>query len=160
MNPHLILGIDPGLSGGLAFLASNGRLITTHNMPNVAGKIDAQNLAEAIRANRPDMAFVEAVSSRPRQAGQFQFGINTGVIHGVLGALNVPMQLVAPASWKASFGIKRRETETYADKKNEARALAAKLFPAHAKAFSRVKDDGVAEAALIALHGLNLLINR
>ena len=67
---------------------------------------------------------------------------------------------MAPASWKAVYGIKRGEDETKRDKKNEARAIAANLYPAHADKFARVKDDGVAEATLIALYGLYLLSQR
>jgi hypothetical protein len=41
--------------------------------------------------------------------------------------------------------------------KSDARRLATMKFPQHAKEFLRVKDDGVAEAALIALYGSTLV---
>lgn len=41
--------------------------------------------------------------------------------------------------------------------KNQARARAMALFPAAAKLFARVKDDGRADASLIAFHGLLIL---
>lgn len=154
---HYIIGIDPGLTGGLAIIsAATGELLHAVPMPTKHGKVDAQGIAHEIRQTSQAVAFVEAVSSRPRQAGQFQFGVNTGICHGVLGALSIPMHLVAPQSWKAAFGIKRGDEKTKAQTKTEARELAAKLFPSHAKSFKRVKDDGVAESSLIALYGLNL----
>jgi crossover junction endodeoxyribonuclease RuvC len=155
-----ILGIDPGLSGGWAVINENATLIECGNFPTheVKGKtqLDGTRLAATLGNYPITKGYVEAVSSRPRQQGQFQFGVNTGIVHGILHAHNTPFKLVASASWKAQFGIKRIEHETKSDKKNEARAIAAGLYPAHADKFSRVKDDGVAEAVLIALYGLYL----
>lgn len=167
MTAQRILGIDPGLSGGWALVDETGKLIRcgvfpTHSVKKNGKKstqLDGATLASLIGSTMATKAYVEAVSSRPRQAGQFQFGVNVGLLHGILHAHRISFTLVAPASWKASFGIKRGEDETKRDKKNEARELATKLFPDHAKQFARVMDDGVAEASLIALYGLYLTIN-
>jgi crossover junction endodeoxyribonuclease RuvC len=51
--------------------------------------------------------------------------------------------------WKKALKIKG----TGAEGKNASRVAASQLFPEHAELFSRVKDDGVAEAALIAWYG-------
>jgi len=159
----LVLGVDPGLSGGWALVDAKGALVDAQPMPIVTIKrrskastqIDGPTLADQLkRAGFGATGFVEAVSSRPRQAGQFQFGINCGLVHGILHAHRVPFQLVAPATWKSVHGIKRAEDETKADTKTEARRIAASIYPKHAQRFSRVKDDGVAEAVLIALYGL------
>lgn len=157
-----ILGIDPGLSGGFAVLTETGVFVTGGNFPThitrkngkPSTQLDGRALADVLKTTNATHAFVEVVSSRPRQAGQFQFGLNCGLIHGILHAHKIPFALVAPATWKSSFSIKREHEESKSKVKSETRALAAKLFPAHAHLFSRVKDDGVAEAALIALHGL------
>ena len=160
MTTH-ILGVDPGLTGAFALLNKTTCALITFPMPTrtVKGKttVDGPELAAWFDVHRKliDVAYVEQVSSRPRQAGQFQFGINTGLIHGMLYASIVPWVSVPPTQWKFHFALKRLETESYRDKKNDSRALAAKLFPHHAHAFARVKDDGVAEASLIALYGLN-----
>lgn len=156
-----ILGIDPGLSGGYALIDETAKLIACGNFPthtvNKKERLSGAALAAILGVvSSNTIAYVEAVSSRPRQAGQFQFGINTGMIHGILYAHNIPFTLISPASWKATFGIKRTEEETKRDKKNEARQLAQSLYPAHADKFKRAKDDGVAEALLIALHGLHV----
>lgn len=157
-----ILGVDPGVSGGWALLTSDARLVRCGVFPTSAirksrktsTQLDGPTLAALFASLNADHAFVEAVSSRPRQAGQFQFGVNTGTVHGILHALRVPFTLVAPASWKATVGIKRGEDEAKAETKTRARLMAASLYPDHADKFSRVKDDGVAEATLIALHGI------
>ena len=160
MTTH-ILGVDPGLTGAFALLNKTSKELTTYQFSTYKTKgknnLNAPEMAAWLDCHRNLIghAFVEQVSSRPRQAGQFQFGINTGVIHGMLYANIVPWTLVPPQQWKFHFGLKRLETETYKDKKTDSRLLAAKLFPNNAAAFARVKDDGVAEASLIALYGVN-----
>lgn len=168
MTPARILGIDPGLSGGWSLINDDGKLVKAGAFPThtvrksgkASTQLDGRALADTLRQLDATHAFVEVVSSRPRQAGQFQFGINCGLVHGILHAHGIPFELVAPASWKAAFGIKRAEDETKRDKKNEARQMAANLYPDHAGIFSRVKDDGPAEATLIALYGLYQLSQR
>jgi hypothetical protein len=156
-----ILGVDPGLTGGFALLHKTTQALITYPMPTRTTKgktnVDGPELAAWLDCHRNlvDVAYVEQVSSRPRQAGQFQFGINTGLIHGMLYANIIPWLLVPPTQWKFHFGIRRGENETYRDKKNDARAIATRMFPEYANKFVRVKDDGVSEAALIALYGVH-----
>ena len=76
----------------------------------------------------------------------FAFGKATGGVLGVLAGLEVPTLEVRPAVWKVLMGVP-------ADK-NTSRAMAQKLFPRYAEKFKRVKDDGRAEAALMAQYGV------
>ena len=160
-----VLGVDPGISGGWAVVNGGGKLIVAGVFPTKIVKkngknsyaIDGLAMASLIQATEATHAFVENVHSRPRQAGQFTFGLNTGLIHGLLYANGLEINLVSPASWKAVWGIKRGEDETKAQKKTEARHLVQNLYPEQASVFERVKDDGVAEAVLIALYGLSLV---
>jgi hypothetical protein len=57
----------------------------------------------------------------------------------------VPTFEVDPSAWKKTM---RLSTD-----KNASRALASQYFPDCADQWARVKDDGRAEAALIALYG-------
>lgn len=156
MTIHTICGVDPGATGGIAFLDANtAAVVAVHAMPTKEGKVDPALLAAMFNGRGCVRAYVENVSSRPRQAGQFAFGISTGVVHGVLGALGVPFSLVTPTVWKGAFGLKRELEENKRDTKRKSLILAQQLFPAAADKFARAKDDGVAEAALIALYGLN-----
>lgn len=160
-----IIGIDPGASGGWSLINHQGKLEYAGTFPTKAIKrngkttmhVDGEMLFQALFMVEPTHAFIEIVGSRPRQAGQFQFGVNTGVVYGVLGAMGVQIERVAPQSWKSCFGIKREQDETKRDKKNEARIMVQRLFPQQKELFARVKDDGIAEATLIALYGLSLM---
>jgi crossover junction endodeoxyribonuclease RuvC len=59
------------------------------------------------------------------------------------------LHYVTPAKWKKHFGLNRD--------KGVSRSKATERFPEYANLFSRVKDDGRAEAALIALYGAEQL---
>ena len=160
-NPTHILGVDPGLAGALCLLSIQTKAIEgVFDMPTSDGQVDPTKLAAIVdqlkfRANRHIHAAVELVSSMPRQAGAFNFGRSAGVVHGVLGALNIPMTTVSPNVWKPAMGLRRGLNESQAQNKIRARELAVRLWPEQAGLFARVKDDGRAEAALIARHFIN-----
>lgn len=152
----MILGIDPGKKGALAFLMSGGGLEIA-DMPDsptaLAEKIRSQVLfseAPISFAIIEDVGSMTYVDAQGRTRGQgakasFSFGFDTGAIHGVLAAMRVRVFAVKPAVWKACYGLS-------ADK-NLSRELAIAKFPFHSQLFQRKKDDGRAEAALLALFG-------
>jgi crossover junction endodeoxyribonuclease RuvC len=152
MDDEIIFGCDPGLSGAGAFVNAAGDLLDVFDLPvaglGKAARVDAANLAELIRAIAPTRAIVEHVGARPGQgvSSMFRFGQATGVIAGVLGAMLVPVEWVAPARWKKAM---RLDAE-----KETSRLRALETWPAHAKDFARKKDHGKAEAALLALYAL------
>lgn len=151
----VILGIDPGLSGAIAVLDLSNKLLAVHDMPTTivrSGKSDKRQLSEAmlssiIRQTNAEHAYLEFVSARPGQGvtSMFNFGVGYGAIRGVLAGLQVPMSTVTPMKWQRDL--------TIAKGKDANRARAAQLFPEFAYLFARVKDDGRADAALIAWWG-------
>lgn len=152
MNNRCIMGIDPGLSGAIAFLFTNDpHRVSVEDMPVVDGNISAAILAKSIKTYAPSYAVIEFVSAMPKQGvtSTFNFGKAFGQAIGVLGALNVPLHYVTPRKWKLRYALS-------ADKE-EARAKALQLFPSCADSFKRKKDHGRAEAALIAKYGVEIL---
>jgi crossover junction endodeoxyribonuclease RuvC len=147
-----ILGIDPGISGAIAFYFPGiPSRVAAEDIPVAAGEINAAGLAARIRRMRPDVAVIERVGAMPGQgvASMFKFGAAYGTVCGVLAALEIPTRRVAPVVWKKHFRLP-------ADKE-ASRALALRLFPATAEHFARKKDHGRAEAALIARYGSEVL---
>lgn len=151
----MILGIDPGLSGALAFLDSvNGSLVVM-DMPVVElqrnGKtkreVSPALLADMIAGKGIKQAYVERVSAMPGQgvSSMFSFGRSLGIVEGVLAAYEIPMTLVTPQAWQKSIGMRSG--------KDGSRERAMQLFPAYADLFARKKDDGRSDAALIAKYG-------
>lgn len=156
MRPDFILGCDPGLAGAIALLRCEGlKIEALYDMPIIDGRVDAARLALIVgmcQLQGTIVAAVELVSSMPRQAGAFNFGVSAGCVHGVLGALGVPMVLIPPGVWKPACGLRRALNETQAQNKSRARELATKLWPEHAADFAKIKNDGRAEACLLARH--------
>jgi len=150
-----ILGIDIGNQGAVAILDPAGILLAVHDMPVLEDgpkgrrAVNAALLASIIYGSHASFAFVEHVAARPGEGptGAFAFGRSRGVIEGVLAACGVPASFVTPASWKRAVGL------TLASK-DASRSEAIRRWPAHANLFARVKDDGRAEAALIAVAGM------
>lgn len=144
MNTPIVLGIDPGKKGALAALdAATGALVWLDDMPNpLSGALLADLLVNEIVV----AAAVEQQASRPGQGhvGPFQHGLGYGIILGTLGALRIGHEIVAAAAWKKAQGL--------SSDKNRSRALAVQRWPEQAALFARVRDDGRAEAALIAHH--------
>jgi hypothetical protein len=143
-----IIGIDPGISGAIAFyFPIVPDRIAAEDVPVAAGEIDAATLSKRILQMAPTTAIVEKVWPRPGEAapGIFKFGRSYGTVIGILAAHNIPVHFVSPQAWKKHFRI--------SSDKEESRALALQLFPATSQHFSRKKDHGRAEAALLALWG-------
>lgn len=148
-----ICGIDPGnSSGALAwYCPAEPSLVTTEDLPFVLGGLDAGLLACRIEARRPDFAMIEGVSAMPKQgvSSTFKFGRGFGIVIGVIAALKIPHQFVAPGTWKKHF---RLDSD-----KERSRSLAIRTWPARALDFERVKDGNRAEAALIARYAADVM---
>ena len=154
----VILGIDIGACGAIAMLGLAGELLDVVDMPVLndgpSGRraVNPPLLAEIVFKSHASKAYVELVGARPGEGavGAFAFGRSRGVVEGVLGACAVPAAHIAPASWKRAVGLPAGRQGA----KDAARSEAIKRWPAKAALFARVKDDGRAEAALIAVAGL------
>jgi crossover junction endodeoxyribonuclease RuvC len=154
----VILGIDIGACGAIAMLTPEGELLEIFDMPVLndgpSGRraVNPPLLAEIVFKSHASKAYVELVGARPGEGavGAFAFGRSRGVVEGVLGACAVPAAHIAPASWKRAVGL----PAGCQGAKDAARSEAIRRWPAKAALFARVKDDGRAEAALIAVAGL------
>jgi crossover junction endodeoxyribonuclease RuvC len=156
MQMRWTVGIDPGLSGAVAFLDGE-ELVEVVDMPVVTPKgrkprVDVGGLASVLAAWAPVEALVERVGPAPGAgvSSMFRFGYGAGAIEGVLAGLGIEVVLVAPTVWKPAMRL--------GSDKGRARAEAQRLFPALASLFDRVRDDGRAEAALLGLYGVRLAL--
>jgi Holliday junction resolvasome RuvABC endonuclease subunit len=144
----IIIGIDPGLSGAVAYL--NHCYAHVEDMPVAGGQVDAANLSQMIGLWKSDnemVAYVEQVGARPGQgvSSMFKFGMSYGAALAVLAACGVPVHLVTPGKWKKALGL--------SSDKEQSRRRAIELFPKLADDLKRKKDDGRAEALLLAHYG-------
>ena len=150
----LIYGIDPGFSGAITLYWPKTGDIEVYDMPvmkNAKGKtvLNHHGILEILEpeGDGDRVAFIEHVAAMKGQgvSSMFRFGEQFGALQMALAATKTPMHMVTPATWKRHFSLVKD--------KGVARSLAMNRFPAEASRFARVKDDGRAEATLIALYG-------
>lgn len=152
-----IIGIDPGAAGAVAIIEDTGKLVHVFEMPAVevivGGKAKRRVSPEMLAAELELYAYqgaravIEQVGAMPSQGvtSMFAFGESFGLAKGVLAGMKIPTITVTPSKWKKAMQLNAG--------KDGSRAKAAQLWPASAGEFKRVKDDGKAEAALIAEWG-------
>lgn len=150
-----ILGIDPGLSGAISLYDGNELLIwdmpTLEMMVNgkKRNRLDIVRLKNILLEHKADHAFIERVNAQPSNgaASAFAYGYGVGAIDAVVQCCGIPFTHITPMKWKKDMQCPKE--------KDGARMRASQLLPQFAHNWSRKKDDGRAEASLIALWGYN-----
>lgn len=149
MSEQIVIGIDPGVSGAIAF--DYGGDLVVRDMPTVEIRGKRHVCPHGLRAilREHDLRAVASVVIEHVQGVQgagatsaFSFGRSFGVVEGVVAGLELASTLVRPQAWTKALGVSRD--------KGDHRRMATNLWPAHCALFSRVKDDGRADAALLA----------
>lgn len=160
------IGIDPGLSGALALYDPASGSLDVRDMPvfvvpkaGGSGKrteLDVFGIAAIIDewSVLRLRAYVEQVGATPQMGvtSAFSFGGSYWAARMACAAHFIPTETVAPQRWKRALNVKGG-----ADKTDAVRARASALLPQHSAFWTRAKDDGRAEAALIALYGAQSL---
>ena len=159
----IYIGIDPGLNGAVGvvwdselaycdpqvfdtptMVVSGIKNKRVHNTAAMAAILKPwSTIAEKV------LVVLENVHSMPKQgvASSFSFGQGLGMWQGIIAAFGMPLEMPSPQRWKK---------EILADQgkdKDASRFKAIQLYPALASQLSRKKDDGRAEAILMAEYG-------
>lgn len=154
----VVIGIDPGFSGGIVAVTMVGHPVAGTAMP--ATRIKGGNeldmgrirafFAAVAEGRTVNLVAVEKVHSMPRdsKAGAFRFGFYFGKICAVVEMLDLPLELVTPQAWQkvVLHGTQQKS-------KQDAIAFARRRFPGlslRATAKCKVDHDGIADAACIA----------
>lgn len=151
----MFVGIDPGCSGAVVLLTSEGRYADHLNMPTIKvgtkSRVNGAALAAWLRQHDIAHAWLEQVGAMPGQgtASMFTFGHAAGVAEGILQGLAIPYTLVTPQAWKKTAGL-------IGSDKDAARSRAIQLFPDLRALDAKAKGQAIADALLIARHGIGL----
>lgn len=165
----IVVGIDPGLTGALAFIGCAGGValedMPTLDLPGdglVKRRVDGRALADVVRRHCPaDQAvavFCEAVGTMGgrNNAVQTQGSLlrSLGAIEAVFDMLRWPCMPVLPQTWQAFYKLRGKKTETRArGEMPAAMKVARELYPQAAGNMARVGDHNRAEALLVAHWG-------
>lgn len=139
----IFAAIDPGAVHAAIAVFHDHNPVFVDDLRTAGGMLDAVAFAHALGDMRVERVVVENVHAMPLQgvSSTFKFGMGVGIIHGVAGALRLPLTLVTPGQWKAFHGLR--------SDKEAARALAIRKWPDHNRHLDRKKDADRAEALLI-----------
>ena len=149
-----IIGIDPGLSGGIAVLENN-KVLNIFDMPVMSeGKKNKRQLNSAqlatlikknIEPNEEVVVVVEQVNAMPGQGvtSMFNFGQTFGAIKGICATLELPIFFVRPAKWKKHFTLINSS-------KDSSRTKAIEMYPTLSNQLTKKKDVNKSDAILIA----------
>ncbi len=156
----LIVGIDPGVTGAIAMIDGQGKLLEVIDVEAIEQakkgrrRLDLHHFAWAIRQISadwimPHLIVIEVQHSMHNQGmvSTFTNGYGYGGMLGILTALDQPYCVVRPNDWKVFFRLSSAS-------KAQSREMVMARFPGQADQFKRVKDHNRAEAVLIALWGL------
>jgi hypothetical protein len=156
----IVVGIDPGITGAIAFLHSNGER-TVDDMPtrprkttgNGKNEVDPTALQTLIRARVPaDAAVVvvmENLNTFSKSGGAKSIAsmqASKDVICAVLELNRIRVDYVTPHAWQSMFGIKTTDSE---DTKDQSLRIARQLYPE----LRLTKNSGRADALLIGRYG-------
>ena len=150
---EVIVGIDPGLKGGLSILllTDNGSLVPDSTR-SISYGLDEYlrelNEIAITSCNNGVLVAIEQVHSMPKQgvASTFKFGEQFGILKGLCMGIGVKFITITPQEWKRGLGLLHQD-------KDASIALAKKLFPGanlRPSARCRKDSDGMAESLLIA----------
>jgi crossover junction endodeoxyribonuclease RuvC len=143
----MILGIDPGKTGALAWLDNDGKLVLLLDMPLVNNHLSLSELGKCLNQYTNSIPYIEIQRGSSQQGcvSAFTTGYDYGAILTWLLAHHYPpVRRLAPVDWK-------RFHRLAGSSKEASREKAQHLFPEaelHLK-----KHHGRAEALLIASVG-------
>jgi hypothetical protein len=151
----LILGVDPGIHGGLSMVAlfedgAAPMLVDAIDIP-VGGvgakeRVDVAAVRGFIVRHQPQHAIVERAQAMPKQGASsgFKYGRAVGSLEAVIACCRIRVTIIEPAAWKKFHQLHQVDKEA-------SRQRALQLFPAAHALLTRKRDHGRAEAALMAL---------
>lgn len=140
-NSVVLVGIDPGKSGGIA-VNRDGVIVAVMKMPQTPHDLN-EELSMVVHVYQNPVFFVEKVHSMPGQgvASSFSFGRQLGLIEGVIASTAAPMHFVTPQVWQKAMSC-----QTGGDK-NITKAAAQRLWP------GIQWTHAIADAALLSEYG-------
>lgn len=155
----MIIGIDPGFTGAIAFLYLKGNHLICKDLPihkfmyrnEVNGKALTKLIKRFSEQGNIKCVAIEDVHPMPGQGivSTSRFLYNAGILLGICNALDLDVLKVKPVVWKSALNLSSDKAKSL--------TLAKKLFPSYKHYFQRAKDDGRAEAALIAYYARKCL---
>lgn len=159
-----VVGIDPGLSGGIVGLDAARQVLLAECMPVIGTRkreIDLPALRSMLReldtAHPGIVVFVESSKAHPHdgRTSAHRTGTGWGMLLGLLCGLELAHQVVQPRAWQTAVcrGLPKMDTKARTILAVQRRLPGLDLTPGRL----RKPHTGLADAAGLALYGLSTL---
>ena len=167
----IIVGIDPGITGGVAVLYSRRGMVDAVNLYDTPveqkKKANGKNkteylpslmagiLRDYVNSRQDAHAFIEQVSAMPGQGvtSMFGFGKGYGIWIGILAALGIPYTFVTPQSWKKELMQGEHDKEAAVGRALQLYPQCSAELTVRRGAVTKPQALGRADALLIAEFG-------
>lgn len=162
---QIIIGIDPGKTGGISVIDSELNLIATHPMPLTLKQPGAKQqvcpraLHSIMAPYGASLIVIEQVGARPGQGvtSMFSFGQAYGIASAIAELCSERVIYARPQAWRGSqllTGASKAQVAQVAYDTFHAEGIFGRLS---AKTGKRAIKDGISDALMIAKHGLKFL---
>jgi Holliday junction resolvasome RuvABC endonuclease subunit len=112
-----ILGVDPGIHGGLAIVdlvdgAPGARVVDAIDIPTVGlgvkERVDVAAVRDFIAKHGPQHALIERAQAMPNQGASsgFKYGRAVGAIEAAIVCSGIPLTIIEPTAWKKFHGLR------------------------------------------------------
>ena len=166
---NTFIGIDPGLTGAIAFLGPDQECVI--DIPLLSDRrVDAYALSIRIQAINKKYRYccLEHSQAMPGQGvvSMFNYGVTYGIIFGVLVYTKTYFIEIAPRKWKKEFGLLSDKKAGIIKKKEDSCIIAATLFPKLKEKLiikgkkGYIYKHGRADALLIAAYCKGVYVNQ
>ena len=138
----IIIGIDPGIKGGIA-IYENGKIIEAVKMPFTPAELF--HFLKEKTEGKQACCYLEKVQGMPGQGANamFTFGKGFGHLEMALIACNIPTYEVTPQKWQKTLQVGNKGTKTKAEWKNKLKAKAEMLYPYLGKQITLATSDAI-----------------
>ena len=162
LEEAVILAIDPGVHGAFALYSPNDPYtVQVQDVPTLKVKVAKRTRNQpdlhrmhayftSVAMLSPTHVICEEPHSMPHDGvvQAFTLGHCCGAIQAFITGLGCPVTYIRPNAWKLAMRL--------TGDKDLSRKRASQLFPQGAWQWERVRDDGRAEAALLAYYFVHL----
>lgn len=119
------IGIDPGTSGGIGIVDSNGLVVNTFKFKDATFADISEMFEYVSQLDGQVFAMLEQVHAMPKQgvSSTFKFGQSYGFLEGMLVAHKIAYEHVTPQKWQKAIGCLSKGN------KNVTKQMAQQLWP-------------------------------
>ena len=158
----IFIGIDPGKTGAIVALDSDGRVLLAELCPTYLKEFDDTAMAllvaklSGLGGSDPELivAGIEKGQTRPGESlrGAFSFGEGIGIWRGVLAANLIGWRWIMPQAWQQRALAGEKKPKSRKELKGAVTRSALRRWPGLHELLKLKKNQGVADAAWIADH--------